>query len=116
MLSKIPIAFQTAGGQTRTIDLDGKWSTNIFEDLMDLAGGPVWENWKAMHPSERRPVVPVVRHPAKNTENSEKKTEDLGPEPVMRTRPERKAKKAEPIPEPEPVDTSGWKSVSAALP
>jgi len=99
-----------AGGQTRTINLDGKWSTNIFEDLMDLAGGPTWENWKATHPSERRPVVPVVRHPAKEQPT------DAEPEPVMRTRPERIAKKTEPIPEAEPVDTSGWKSVSAALP
>ncbi|KZT24717.1 hypothetical protein NEOLEDRAFT_1027597, partial [Neolentinus lepideus HHB14362 ss-1] len=34
------------GGQTKTINLDGKWSTSIFEELMSIAGGEHWQEWK----------------------------------------------------------------------
>lgn len=33
-------------GTSRTLDLDKKWSSTIFEELMDIAGGNPWERWK----------------------------------------------------------------------
>ena len=33
-------------GTSRTLDLDKKWSSAIFEELMDIAGGNPWERWK----------------------------------------------------------------------
>jgi len=110
-----------AGGATQTIDLDGKWSTNIFEDLMDLAGGSAWEKWKETHPSERREVESIDRTPARTPKAKIEAAklphlEDTEPEPVMRTKAQRRGKPVAPIPDATPVDTSGWKSVSAALP
>ncbi|TCD63096.1 hypothetical protein EIP91_006000 [Steccherinum ochraceum] len=47
-------------GTSRTLDLDSKWSSTIFEELMDVAGGNPWERWKR----ERRAAgLPLVDRP-----------------------------------------------------
>ncbi|KAI8983279.1 hypothetical protein BD414DRAFT_523181 [Trametes punicea] len=33
-------------GTTHKLTLDGKWSTTIFSELMELSAGPWWQKWK----------------------------------------------------------------------
>jgi hypothetical protein len=37
--------------------MDKKRSTSIFRDLMDTAGGPSWEQWKAERTAAGFPVL-----------------------------------------------------------
>ncbi len=52
-------------GTTKTIDLQDKWSTTIFQDVMDLAGGNNWERWKRERKAAGLPIVEYA--PAKPT-------------------------------------------------
>ncbi|TFK47918.1 hypothetical protein OE88DRAFT_1685060 [Heliocybe sulcata] len=45
------------GGQTTTISMGGKWSTSIFEELMNAAGGEPWQQWKKERLAQGLPVV-----------------------------------------------------------
>ncbi|TBU46296.1 hypothetical protein BD309DRAFT_954380 [Dichomitus squalens] len=33
-------------GTTRTLNMDGKWSSAIYHELMDLTAGSWWQRWK----------------------------------------------------------------------
>jgi len=46
-------------GSTQTLNLDKKWSSTIFEEVMDLAGGSPWERWKRERKAAGLPVVDV---------------------------------------------------------
>ena len=37
--------------------MDGKWSTTIFADVMDAAGTPAWDKWKADRMAAKLPIV-----------------------------------------------------------
>ena len=39
--------------------LEGKWSSTIFQELMDLAGGSPWERWKRERAAAGLPIVEV---------------------------------------------------------
>ncbi|KAK2459755.1 hypothetical protein APHAL10511_008187 [Amanita phalloides] len=45
-------------GTVRTIDMHDKWSTAILKELMDLAGGDSWAQWKSNAQASGQPVVP----------------------------------------------------------
>jgi small subunit ribosomal protein S25 len=45
-------------GKSHTIRLDEKWSTTIVRELMDLAGGTAWAEWKSHALETGIPVVP----------------------------------------------------------
>ncbi|THH14059.1 hypothetical protein EW146_g6238 [Bondarzewia mesenterica] len=44
-------------GKTQTLNLDKKWSWNIFKDLMEAAGGTSWARWKAEREAAGLPIV-----------------------------------------------------------
>ncbi|KDQ55009.1 hypothetical protein JAAARDRAFT_181844 [Jaapia argillacea MUCL 33604] len=44
-------------GDTHKIDMGKKWSTSIFEELMNVAGGNAWERWKAEREAQGLPVI-----------------------------------------------------------
>ncbi|EPQ61398.1 hypothetical protein GLOTRDRAFT_29854 [Gloeophyllum trabeum ATCC 11539] len=48
---------QLRGGQTKTLNLAGKWSTSIFEELMNTAGGESWEEWKKERQAKGLPII-----------------------------------------------------------
>ncbi|KAH8111428.1 hypothetical protein DFH11DRAFT_1613050, partial [Phellopilus nigrolimitatus] len=66
---KAEMLLEFKNGSKKTVDVSEKWSTAIFEELMDSAGGDRWRTFKA----ERRaagndPVIPDVKpRPAQPT-------------------------------------------------
>ena len=45
-------------GTTHTLDMEGKWSSVIYQELLDLAAGPWWARWKAEQAENGTPVTP----------------------------------------------------------
>lgn len=52
-------------GTTKKLDLQDKWSTTIFQEVMDLAGGSNWERWKRDRQAAGLPIVDLT--PASTT-------------------------------------------------
>jgi len=46
-------------GTMKTLDMDLKWSSTIFQELMDIGGGPTWEQWKEERTAAGLPVVEI---------------------------------------------------------
>jgi small subunit ribosomal protein S25 len=46
-------------GTQKTIDMDQKWSSTIYEELMELGGGPAWTRWKDERKAEGLPAVEI---------------------------------------------------------
>ncbi|OCH94216.1 hypothetical protein OBBRIDRAFT_789552 [Obba rivulosa] len=56
-------------GPTQTLSMDHKWSTSIFEQLMELAGGTPWQRWK----KERKAAgLPLVNEPTPKPKEEQK--------------------------------------------
>ena len=54
--------FRTVGdGSTQSLDVDGKWSSTIFTELMELGGGPRWEEWKKQRTEAGLPLVDIPK-------------------------------------------------------
>ena len=54
-------------GSKKTFTMDGKWSSTIFADVMDAAGTPAWDKWKATRKAAKLPIVdspPKAREPS----------------------------------------------------
>lgn len=51
--------YTLGNGATQTLDLEGKWSSKIFEELMDIGGGANWSKWKRERLSAGLPLVEV---------------------------------------------------------
>jgi small subunit ribosomal protein S25 len=51
------ISFHTADGRKQSIDIHNKWSSTIFQELMDTAGGNSWTRWKTERAEAGLPVV-----------------------------------------------------------
>ncbi|KAF8898331.1 hypothetical protein BD779DRAFT_1483386 [Infundibulicybe gibba] len=47
-----------ADGQQHTLDMHEKWSTVILKELMEMAGGDPWKQWKAEATSRGLAVIP----------------------------------------------------------
>ncbi|KIK43841.1 hypothetical protein CY34DRAFT_803346 [Suillus luteus UH-Slu-Lm8-n1] len=45
-------------GAKTTIDISNKWSTSITKELMDLAGGDPWKEYKAAAQAAGLPILP----------------------------------------------------------
>lgn len=45
-------------GTTHTLDMEGKWSSAIFQELMDLSAGAWWQRWKNEQAAAGRPTIP----------------------------------------------------------
>ncbi|KAF8238685.1 hypothetical protein L208DRAFT_1240979 [Tricholoma matsutake] len=45
-------------GSQKTLDMHEKWSTTILKELMELAGGDPWRQWKVESASAGLPLVP----------------------------------------------------------
>lgn len=43
------------------MDLEGKWSSAIFTELMDTAGGSSWERWKRERAAAGLPIIDVPK-------------------------------------------------------
>ena len=53
-------------GSRKSFTMDDKWSSTIFTDLMDAAGTPAWDKWKADRKTAKLPVFngpPELRKP-----------------------------------------------------
>ncbi|KAI0935604.1 hypothetical protein AcV5_003984 [Taiwanofungus camphoratus] len=46
-------------GATRTLNLNQKLSSTIFQELMDMAGGSPWQKWKKERSAAGLPIVDV---------------------------------------------------------
>ncbi|KAH8101446.1 hypothetical protein BXZ70DRAFT_933111 [Cristinia sonorae] len=69
-------------GTSKTLDLDNKWSSAIFEELMDLAGGNPWERWKRERIAAGLPFVDEPEPKPKPAPSAPKKRSFLpGTEP-----------------------------------
>ncbi|KZT68837.1 hypothetical protein DAEQUDRAFT_691975 [Daedalea quercina L-15889] len=44
-------------GTVRTVNMDKKWSSAIFQELMDIAGGAPWQRWKKQRTAAGLPIV-----------------------------------------------------------
>lgn len=44
-------------GSKQTLNMNQKWSSAIFQELMDLAGGTPWQRWKKERLAAGLPVV-----------------------------------------------------------
>ncbi|KAG2030052.1 hypothetical protein BDR03DRAFT_1096129 [Suillus americanus] len=53
----VPIKCTEDGAKT-TIDISNKWSTSITKELMDLAGGDRWKEYKATAQAAGLPILP----------------------------------------------------------
>ncbi|RDB24602.1 hypothetical protein Hypma_008216 [Hypsizygus marmoreus] len=58
-------------GQQKTLDMHEKWSSTILKELMEVAGGDAWAQWKLEAAATGQPLVPgeesedsVVKRPA----------------------------------------------------
>lgn len=57
-LSEHALIFAVLGdGTVKTLDMDRKWSTSIFRELMDTAGGTSWERWKTDRIAAGLPIL-----------------------------------------------------------
>ncbi|RPD70846.1 hypothetical protein L226DRAFT_538661 [Lentinus tigrinus ALCF2SS1-7] len=43
---KPEMVVELKNGTTHTVDMEGKWSSAIFHELMDLSAGAWWQRWK----------------------------------------------------------------------
>ncbi|GJE99759.1 hypothetical protein PsYK624_160300 [Phanerochaete sordida] len=58
---KPEVTLELRDGSTRTLDVDGKWSSTIFTELMDIGGGPGWAKWKEDRAAAGLPVVDIPK-------------------------------------------------------
>ncbi|KAI0809123.1 hypothetical protein BC629DRAFT_1590205 [Irpex lacteus] len=56
---KPEMVVELSDGTKRTIDLDQKWSSAIYEELMEIGGGSSWEQWKEERKAAGLPVVDI---------------------------------------------------------
>jgi small subunit ribosomal protein S25 len=52
-------------GQQKTLDLHEKWLTTILKELMEVAGGDPWFQWKTEAKAAGLPVVPGEENESK---------------------------------------------------
>lgn len=52
------IVVEFEDGAKTTIDISNKWSTSITKELMDLAGGDPWKEYKAAAQAAGLPTLP----------------------------------------------------------
>ncbi|KAI0089903.1 hypothetical protein BDY19DRAFT_888569 [Irpex rosettiformis] len=57
-------------GTKRTIDMDKKWSSTIYEELMEVGGGSAWAQWKEERIAAGLPIVEIPRPKAKATQST----------------------------------------------
>ena len=46
-------------GTKQLIDMDKKWSSTIYEELMEIGGGSSWAKWKAERTEAGLPIVDI---------------------------------------------------------
>ncbi|KAI0005293.1 hypothetical protein BJV74DRAFT_875277 [Russula compacta] len=51
------LVLEFSDGRKQSLSLRHKWSSIIFQELMDTAGGNSWTRWKAERAEARLPVV-----------------------------------------------------------
>ncbi|KAI0044059.1 hypothetical protein FA95DRAFT_1608845 [Auriscalpium vulgare] len=57
------LVLQFKDGVTKSVPLQGKWSSKIFQEVMETAGGATWARWKTERAAAGLPIVdePPVR-------------------------------------------------------
>ncbi|PCH33160.1 hypothetical protein WOLCODRAFT_93025 [Wolfiporia cocos MD-104 SS10] len=60
-------------GTTQTLNMNKPWSSEILQELMDMAGGPSWQRWK----KEREEAGLPILDPPKPREPKPQSVEDL---------------------------------------
>ncbi|OJT12885.1 hypothetical protein TRAPUB_10582 [Trametes pubescens] len=61
---KPEMVIELKNGTTHKLDMDGKWSSTIFNELLDLSAGPWWQKYKrerAAAGESATPPPPVQR-------------------------------------------------------
>jgi len=56
-VSVLIFSFHLADGRKQNFNLHNKWSSAIFQELMDTAGGNSWTRWKTERAEAGLPVV-----------------------------------------------------------
>ncbi|PFH48213.1 hypothetical protein AMATHDRAFT_150434 [Amanita thiersii Skay4041] len=107
-----------ANGTVRRVDMHQKWSTSILKELMDMAGGDAWKEWKVKARASGQPIVP-----GEENEGLAIKQSSSGVLPTLKvfraaqqSRPtENSSKQSSPIPNP-PPPSSPSESIAEATP
>ncbi|KAI0656741.1 hypothetical protein C8Q70DRAFT_1008225 [Cubamyces menziesii] len=60
---KPEMVVELKNGTTHKLDLDGKWSTTIFSELMELSAGSWWQKYKKERAAEGQPAIPPPQKP-----------------------------------------------------
>ncbi|KAG6820136.1 hypothetical protein H0H93_005011 [Arthromyces matolae] len=97
-------------GTAQSIDMHEKWSSAILKELMDVAGGEHWKQWKREALSAGKPIVPGEENETKVIKRTRKTT--LPTLDEFRTRAKSTATSTE-TPIPDSLPKTG---VAAALP
>lgn len=63
--------------------MDGKWSTTILTDVMDAAGTPAWDKWKADRTAAKLPIVDSPPNPRKPSSPPPQTTKKTGAAAVL---------------------------------
>ncbi|EMD41506.1 hypothetical protein CERSUDRAFT_101942, partial [Gelatoporia subvermispora B] len=54
---KPEMVVQFEDGSTKIVDMDKKWSTSIFQELLEVAGGTPWQRWKRERKASGLPLL-----------------------------------------------------------
>ncbi|KAH9064948.1 hypothetical protein EDB87DRAFT_1596599 [Lactarius vividus] len=54
---KPELVLEFSDGRKQDVDIHNKWSSRIFEEIMDLAGGNSWTRWKTERIEKGLPIV-----------------------------------------------------------
>lgn len=55
--SLTPLPLHVADGRKQVFDIHNKWSSGIFEEVMESAGGNSWARWKTERAENGLPIV-----------------------------------------------------------
>ncbi|KAI5114692.1 hypothetical protein M0805_009650, partial [Coniferiporia weirii] len=59
---KTELLLEYKNGSTKSLNISSKWSTAIFEEVMDVAGGDRWRQFKAeRRAAGKEPVIPELK-------------------------------------------------------
>lgn len=68
-------------GTVKALDIDQKWSSTIFQELMELGGGPAWTKWKEERTAAGLPIVDIPK-PKKPSSSRKAEPSPEAPDPL----------------------------------
>lgn len=77
---RMPIWRRVGDGSVKTLDMDQKWSSSIFQELMEIGGGAAWAKWKEERTAVGLPIVDIPK-PIKTSSSSQAESSPFKPDP-----------------------------------